>query len=64
VLQRVKEEKNIPHTIKRKKAKWIGHMLSRNWLLIHVTCGEIARRTEVMKDEEENISRYWMTLNK
>jgi len=32
VLCRVKEERNILRTIKR-KANWIGHILRRNWLL-------------------------------
>jgi hypothetical protein len=27
VLHRVKEERNIVHTIKRRKANWIGHIL-------------------------------------
>ena len=36
VLQRVKEERNILYTIKRKKANWIGHMLGRNCLVRHV----------------------------
>jgi hypothetical protein len=36
VLQRVKEERNIVHTIKRKKANWIGHILRRKCLLKHV----------------------------
>jgi hypothetical protein len=49
VLQGVKEEKNIPCTLKRKKANWIGHMLRRNFCREHVTCVEIARSTEVMK---------------
>jgi hypothetical protein len=26
VLHRVKEERNIPHTIKRRKANWFGHI--------------------------------------
>ena len=30
---RVKEDRNILHTIKRRKANWIGHILHRNWLL-------------------------------
>jgi hypothetical protein len=29
-LQRVKGETNILHTIKRRKANWIGHILRRN----------------------------------
>jgi hypothetical protein len=33
VLQRVKEERNIVHTIKRRNANWIGHILLRNCLL-------------------------------
>jgi ribosomal 50S subunit-associated protein YjgA (DUF615 family) len=36
VLHRVKEERNIVHTIKRRKANWIGHILRRNCLLKHV----------------------------
>jgi hypothetical protein len=34
VLDRVKEERNIIHTIKRRKANWIGHTLCRNCLLL------------------------------
>ena len=48
VLQRVKRERNILHTIKRRKANWIGHMLSRNCLLKHVIEGNIEGRIEVM----------------
>jgi hypothetical protein len=33
VLHRVKEERNIVHTIKRRTANWIGHILCRNCLL-------------------------------
>ena len=35
VLQKVKEEGNILHAIKRRKANWIGHVLRRNCLLKH-----------------------------
>jgi hypothetical protein len=34
-LYRVKEEWNILHTVKRRKANWIGHILCRNCLLKH-----------------------------
>jgi len=37
VLPRVKDESKILLTIKRRKAKWIGHILRRNCLLKHVT---------------------------
>jgi hypothetical protein len=36
VLHRVKEERDILQTIKRRKANWIGHILRRNCLLKHV----------------------------
>jgi hypothetical protein len=36
VLHRVKEERNILLTMKRRKAIWIGHILRRNCLLKHV----------------------------
>jgi hypothetical protein len=36
VLHVLKEDRNILHTIKRRKANWIGHFLRRNCLLKHV----------------------------
>jgi hypothetical protein len=33
VLLRVKEQRNILHEIRRRKANWIGHILRRNCLL-------------------------------
>ena len=41
VLHRVEEERNGLHTIKRRKANWIGHILCRNCLLKHVIEGKI-----------------------
>jgi hypothetical protein len=41
VLHRVKEERNIIHTVKRRKADWIGCILCRNCLLKHSVEGEI-----------------------
>jgi hypothetical protein len=41
ILHRVREEINILHTIKRKKANWIGHILHRNFLLKHTIEGTI-----------------------
>jgi hypothetical protein len=34
------ENRNILHRIKRRKAKWIGHILRRNCLLEHKTEGK------------------------
>jgi hypothetical protein len=47
VLNRVKEERNIVHTIKRRKANWIGHILRRNCLLKHVNEGKLEGRREM-----------------
>jgi hypothetical protein len=41
VLHRVKEKRNVIHTIRRRKANWIGHMLRRNCLLKHVIEGKV-----------------------
>jgi hypothetical protein len=41
VLHRVKEERNILHTVKRRKANWMGYILCRNCLLKHVIEGKI-----------------------
>jgi hypothetical protein len=40
VLHRVKEERNILHTIKRRKANWIGHILRKNCFLKHLIEGK------------------------
>ena len=48
VLQRVKEERNIPKTMKRRKANWIGHIVCRNWFLKHITEGKLEGSIEVM----------------
>ena len=48
VLHRVKEERNILHTIKTIKANWIGHILrKKNCLLKHVIEGRTEGRIEV-----------------
>ena len=48
VRQRVREERNILHTIKIRKANWIGLILCRNCILKQVTQGEVEGRVEVM----------------
>jgi hypothetical protein len=60
VLHRVKEERNILHTVKRRKTKWIGHMLCRNCLLKHVIKRKIEgkggggrRRRQLLDDLQE-----------
>ena len=36
VINRIKEKRNIQHTIKSRKANWIGHILRRNCRLKHI----------------------------
>jgi hypothetical protein len=47
VLQRVKEDRSVLHTIKEWKANWFGHVLHRYCLLKHVVEGKIEGRIEV-----------------
>jgi hypothetical protein len=69
VLHRVKEEGNVVHTIKRRKANWIGHILRRNCLLKHVIEGKLegsiemtgrrGRRRKQLLDVLKERRRYW-----
>jgi hypothetical protein len=69
VLYRVKEERNILHTIKRRKANWIGHILRRNCLLKHMIEGMLEgrietkerrrRRRKQLLDDLKEKRRYW-----
>jgi hypothetical protein len=69
VLHRVKEERNILHTIKRRKANWTGHILRRNCLLKHVIEGKLegmiemtarrGRRCKQLLDDLKEKKRYW-----
>jgi hypothetical protein len=47
VLLRVKEQRNILHEIRKRKANWIGHILRRNYILQRVTEGKIQGGKEV-----------------
>jgi hypothetical protein len=46
VLYRVKEERNIVHTITLRKANWIGHILRRNCVLKQVIEGKIEGKSK------------------
>jgi hypothetical protein len=69
VLHRVNEERNILHTIKRRKANWIDHILRRNCLLKHVIEGKLegriemtgrrGRRRKQLLDDLKEKRRYW-----
>jgi len=47
VLLRVKEQRNILHEIRKRKANWIGYILHRNCLLQWVIEGKIKGGIEV-----------------
>jgi hypothetical protein len=61
VLHIVKEDRNILHTIKRRKANCIGHILRRNCLLKHIIEAKTEGEIGVTGKEGSN---YWMTLRK
>ena len=44
MLHTVMEERNILHTVKRRKANWIGHILCRNCLPEQVIEGKVEGR--------------------
>jgi hypothetical protein len=64
VLHRVKVESNILHTIKGRKANWIGCILPRNCLLKHVTEGKIQGGIEVIGMQGTKHKQLLMTLRK
>ena len=49
VLLRVNEQRKILHEIRKRKANWIGHILRRNCLLIHVIERKIKGEMEVAR---------------
>ena len=48
-LLRVKEQTNILHEIRKRKANWIGHILRRNCLLQRVSEGKIQGGIQVTR---------------
>jgi hypothetical protein len=68
-LNRAKEEGIILHTIKGRKANWIGHILRRNCLLKHLIEGKLegriemagirGRRRKQLLDDVKETRTYW-----
>ena len=68
VMLRVKEQRNILHEIRKRKANWIGHVLRRNCLLQRVIEGKIqgwidvtgrqGRRPRKLLDDPKERSGY------
>jgi len=63
-LHKVKEKRDSLHTIKRRKANWIGHILHSNCLLKQVIQGKNTGKNSRKGGVEEDVSSYWMTLRK
>jgi hypothetical protein len=59
-LQRVKQEINILQTIKEGRLTGLVIISVRNCILKYAN----ESKTEGRKNEEEDVSRYWMTLRK
>jgi len=65
VSHRIKEERNFVHSIKRRKVNWIGHILSRNYLIKQVTegkkegTGRRGRRPKQLLDGLKEKKRCW-----
>ena len=51
VLLQGNEQRNILHAIRKRKANWIGHILSRNCLLKQVIEGKIKGEIEVTRKQ-------------
>jgi hypothetical protein len=47
ILDRVKEQRNITHRVKRRETDWIGYILRKNCLLKHSSEGKIETGIEV-----------------
>ena len=64
-LHRVKEERNVLHTIKYRNGSSTGYILRSNYLLIHNIEGKIEEKIKgTGEDQEEDVSSYCMTLRK
>ena len=64
VLHTVKEERNIPHTINRRKSNWIGHILRRNCILKHFIEGSMEEGTEAAGRQETGCKQSLDDLKK
>jgi hypothetical protein len=56
VSRGVKDERNVQHTIKRRKANWIGQVSRKNLLLKHVIEGKIEGWVEVTGRQRKDVS--------
>ena len=62
MLLQINDQRNILHTITKRKANWIGHILRWNCLLIRVIEGKTEGEREVTRRQGRRLRSYWMTL--
>jgi len=66
VLHWIKDDRNIPHKINRKKTNWIDHFLGMYYLLKHIIVGETqgpGRRGRRRKQRLDTIRKTENTIN-
>ena len=65
VIDRIGEKRTLPNNTIRRKANWIGHILTRNCLLHDAIEGQmtevkgVRRRIKQLPDDLRNRIRYW-----
>jgi len=69
LLHSVTKERNILHTVIRRKAKWTGHILRRNCFLKHINerkvegrievTGRRGRRRKQLLDDLKEMREFW-----
>jgi hypothetical protein len=57
VLHRIKEERNILHTVKRNKTNLTGHIWLRNSFLKYIIEGKMEERTEITGRQERRCKK-------
>jgi Zn-dependent peptidase ImmA (M78 family) len=64
VLQRIKKKRNVLLAMNRRKASWIGHIMRENYLIKQIIEEEKEGKYKLGKNEEEEVSSYWITLRR
>ena len=57
-MMKKKKKRNIPHTITRRKASWIGHRPCRDCCLKHFVKGKVEGNIKVTGRRRRSVSSY------
>jgi hypothetical protein len=63
ILHKIKDERNVLHTVKRRNDNWISHILSANCLLKHTIEGNIAGEIDMTGRRERRLKQILDDLN-